>query len=155
MTLHMVPNRSAEIISVLSFNVRGIRERKKRRTIFRHLHVAYPRHIILLQETHSSVNDESVWQNEWGSTIIFSHGTVHQAGVAVLMPRVFNGSIRERIAEDGGRIAGVSLTIDGHSLLVLGIYAPAVDIQHEKIAVFDQLPRNSDETFGGKYDSCR
>ena len=75
--------------SIASFNVRGLRDRKKRRTIFRHLHLKYRNHIVILLETHSSSDNEAIWQNEWGSPVLFSHGTVHQAGVAVFIPRSF------------------------------------------------------------------
>ena len=125
--------------SVATFNVRGIRDRKKRRTIFRHLHVKYPNHVVTLQETHSSVDVEAAWQSEWGSTIIFTHGTAHQAGVAILLPRTFRGDIHDKHMDAGGRIAGVRLEIDKRKIVVLGIYAPAIDIQDEKIAFLEDL----------------
>ena len=41
---------------------------------------------VLLQETHSTKNDEHLWQKEWGSTIKFSHGTSNSKGFAILFP---------------------------------------------------------------------
>ena len=39
-------------IKLYSFNVRGIRQDVKRRSVFRHLKNRYPHGIYLLQETH-------------------------------------------------------------------------------------------------------
>ena len=41
---------------------------------------------VFLQETHSLVSDENQWQTEWGSDIIFSHGSNNSRGVAILFP---------------------------------------------------------------------
>ena len=42
--------------------------------------------ITLLQETHSALTDEPDWSSEWGSEIIFSHGSTNSRGVAILIP---------------------------------------------------------------------
>lgn len=53
-------------VKVASFNVNGLRNVSKRRGIFNLLKYLKA-HIILLLETHSTVEDERVWTNEWGS----------------------------------------------------------------------------------------
>ena len=74
---------------LLSLNVRGIQDSKKRREIFawlkRHHKGTYS--FILLLETHSKIEDELVWKNEWGAQILFSYGTARSRGVAVLFPK--------------------------------------------------------------------
>ena len=94
-------------ISVVSFNVRGIRNRQKRRTVFRHLHLKYPKHVICIQETHSTAEVEQLWKNEWGSMVLFSHGSALVAGVAILLPRKFMGSIQGNLSDEDGRVIGV------------------------------------------------
>lgn len=126
-------------ISVVSLNVRGVKDRQKRRTIFRHLHVKYPNHIAILQETHSSREIENVWQNEWGADIIYSHGSAHQAGVAILLPRKFSGLIQGKYSDSDGRIAGIQFNVDGDEYALLGVYAPAIDVQEQKILFFDEV----------------
>ncbi|KAJ8043315.1 hypothetical protein HOLleu_10343 [Holothuria leucospilota] len=69
-------------IKICTYNVRGLRQVKKRRSQFTYFH----RHsfdIIFAQETHSSINDVRCWTNEWGGKIIFSHGTTLSKGVAI------------------------------------------------------------------------
>ena len=126
-------------ISVICFNTRGLRNRLKRRTVFRHLHITYPKHIVILEETHSTDDVETVWQSEWGASAIFSHGTVHQAGVAIFLPRSFSGTIYQKFNDDEGRVAGICFTIGNEKYMIAGIYAPAVDIQETKIAFFIKL----------------
>ena len=71
-------------LTLSSLNVRGISNQKKRQTIFQWLKTSHPG-IVLLQETHSLEKDETLSISEWGNDIIFSHGTSHSCGVAVLL----------------------------------------------------------------------
>ena len=75
-----------DIIKFNSFNCRGLCDKTKENHIFswlRHSHAG----ITLVQETHSTVDDENIWQTEWGNDIIFSHGTSVIRGVAILIPK--------------------------------------------------------------------
>ena len=72
-------------LKIYSFNVRGVGNRLKRRTIFRHLKKKYAPGIFMLQETHSSENLEDTWKMEWNGDIYFSHGSTNSCGVAILI----------------------------------------------------------------------
>ena len=48
-------------LKFVSFNARGLRDAVKRRAVFRHLHIKYPGHLAILQETHSAADVESRW----------------------------------------------------------------------------------------------
>ena len=61
-------------IRLNSFNTRGLCNDKKRRCIFNWLKKSHVG-IIFLQETHSTIDCEDKWAKEYGSKIIFSHGT--------------------------------------------------------------------------------
>ena len=67
-----------------SLNVRGLNNEKKRQTIFQWLKSSH-QGITLLQETYSLERDENLWNRDWGNQIIFSHGTRHSSGVAILL----------------------------------------------------------------------
>ena len=56
-------------IRITSFNVRGLRNKVKRQRVFNLLKTKY-KGIIYLQETHTQLGDETVWENEW-------HGEVY------------------------------------------------------------------------------
>ena len=73
-------------LKFLSLNVRGLGNLRKRRAIFTWCRKQNA-DLIFLQETHSTKNCESQWKKEWGSFIIFSHGS---ANVAVLIRSGFS-----------------------------------------------------------------
>ena len=60
---------------VISLNVRGIRDRAKRKSIFSYLKDQKASTIYFLQGTYSELKDESIWQNEWDFKMYFSHGS--------------------------------------------------------------------------------
>ena len=59
-------------LSFVTFNVRGLREVKKRRAVFRHMNVKYPRHVAIIEECHSSTDTERQQKTEWGSNVFFT-----------------------------------------------------------------------------------
>ena len=70
--------------SVISLNVRGLRDTVKRRSIFSYLK-DQDVNFYFLQETFSKVSNEAIWRNEWGGEIYFSNGTSHSEGVCILI----------------------------------------------------------------------
>ena len=127
------------MVSIISQNVRGLRDRVKRRSVFRHFHTMYPDYITVMQETHSSLEDEKTWKMEWGSEIIFSHGSAHQAGTAILLPRRYNGAVKEKCIDSEGRIVSIKVLIGGGMVTIIGVYAPAIDTQYHKINFLNEL----------------
>ena len=127
-------------ISFVTYNTRGIRNRTKRRSIFRHIRVAYTNSIVILEETHSRPEMESIWRSEWGGQIYFSHGSESgQAGVAILVPCRYVQPIREVFTDSAGRIVCVEVGSGGHRIMIIGVYAPSVDVQSVKCDFIDQL----------------
>ena len=85
-------NSKPDTIKLLSFNVRGLSNFKKRTAIFSWCR-KQKANLIFLQETHSSKEREAQWKKEWGAEILFSHGSTNARGVAVL---VKNGILDQR-----------------------------------------------------------
>jgi exonuclease III len=69
--------KEIEDIELLSLNTNGIREDKKRQSLFTWLkkyHHAEEK-IVLLQETHTYTDNESIWEKDWGhKKMFFAHG---------------------------------------------------------------------------------
>ena len=57
------------LIRVVSQNIRGLRDSKKRKEVFHYFNIK-KFDIIMLQETHSNVEVERVWRAEWGNSIL-------------------------------------------------------------------------------------
>ena len=128
-------SRLIERLSIVSFNVRGLRNRVKRRSIFRHMRINYRNSIVILQETHSKPSLERWWRSEWSGNIFFAHGTeTGQGGVAILFPSRFPHTTNEINGSDNGRIVCVKIEVDEtpDCILLIGVYGPASDNQNEK-----------------------
>jgi exodeoxyribonuclease-3 len=121
-------------LNILSLNVRGLRDGKKRREIFRWLkryHKA-TESIVLLQETHTLKDSENTWKQEWGSNVFFSHGSNNARGVAILMPMKYNFTVELLWKDDNGRILAITIKTDELLLNVVNLYAPTKDKQNEQ-----------------------
>ena len=131
---------SIDRISIVSFNVRGLRDRVKRRSIFRHLRINYKQSVIFLQETHSKPKDENSWQCEWAGKILFSHDTGHsQSGVAALISPDLKYPVEKITHCDSGRIVGLHILAVPDPFVLIGVYAPASDDQKVKCQFLDSI----------------
>ena len=72
--------------SVLSLNVKGLRNSLKRQKIFHWLQQHNSLNsITFLQETHSDRKTEKSWKNYCNGDLYFSHGTTNSCGVLTLV----------------------------------------------------------------------
>ena len=114
-----------------SLNTNGLGDDSKRRAVFTKLHKKC-HGIILLQETHSTLNCERIWKNEWGGDIIFSHGSSNSRGVAVLFPPRFDIKIKDCVTDNNGRMILISITFENDAYILVNIYAPTKDHRIEQ-----------------------
>ena len=89
-------------LKLLSLNVKGLSNPRKRRAIFTWRRKQRAE-LIFLQETHSTKNSECKWKKEWGSDIIFSHGSSNARGVAVLIKSDLDIVIQHELLNFNGR----------------------------------------------------
>lgn len=125
-------------VDIVSYNVNGIRSESKRRTIFNFLKTTKAK-IILLQETHSLPGDESIWSNEWGSKIIFSHGSNFSKGTAILFHRDFPYKVENVRLDINGRYILLEINIDSLACLLVNVYGPNNDDPDFYIKLFDLI----------------
>ena len=86
-----------EGLTLISVNVRGIRDQKKRKNIFEWAKTKKG-DVIFLQETYSSPDIEKIWKRDWDGQMFFSHGTSHSRGVLVLIAPRFNIQIDQVVS---------------------------------------------------------
>ena len=116
-------------ITIRSYNVRGIRDFQKHKQMFQFIKKQKV-DIAILQETHSIPSDEYMWGKQWGTNILFSHGTSNSKGVAILI-----GSSLERIIKisdirrdgDGRFIMALFSLPDSIEFNLINVYAPNDD----------------------------
>ena len=112
------------VLSLLSLNVNGLKDKKKRQTLFQWIKDNNV-DICLLQETHCCTLSESrLYSNEWGGKCYWVLGTNSSKGVACLIKQNLDINI---VSEEGcneGRFQKIELEIDELKLSVMNIYAP-------------------------------
>ena len=109
--------------NIITLNVRGIRNRVKRRSIFSYLKDQNC-HFYLLQETFSEPKDEHVWKNEWGGDVFFSHGSNHAKGVCILVNPSIVVNVENSYKDIDGRIIAIDVICNGVNLSICNVYAP-------------------------------
>ena len=149
-------------INVLSLNVRGVREGSKRREVYRWLKRYYNgnKHFVFMQETHSQTGDENIWQQEWGSKIIFSHGTNEARGVCILLPFEYQVlDIEKTWVDAAGRIAMIRIKFENESYTLINVYAPTknnLQDQLEFLNILKTLVLENDDSsliLGGDFNT--
>jgi exonuclease III len=117
---------------IISYNVRGIGEIRKRNSIFNFVRTNYDG-IIYLQETHSTEKNELKWKTEWGGQVYFSHGTSGSKGVAILFSKKIKPIINEIIADPKGRYLILNITLNDENYILFNHYAPTKDKLSEQL----------------------
>ena len=73
---------NSDNLKFISNNVKGIQKSEKIIKIFEYLKKSMtPNGFIFLQETHSSLDDEKRWWDEFNGNLYFSHGKTNSCGV--------------------------------------------------------------------------
>lgn len=80
--------------------------------------------VALLQETHLSADDLARLQKMWVGSVYGSPAVGHKAGVAILVHKNLQHSIREVRADSLGRKLTLHMTIGDKAVAVTNIYAP-------------------------------
>lgn len=119
----MMTDRANFNFNTLSLNVRGLNDRKKRRPIFKWIKQKHV-DICFLQETYCTSQVENIWKNEWGGQILFSNGSNHARGVAILVKPGFDAQIMKVTKDNIGRMILVEGKIQDTTFQLLNIYAP-------------------------------
>lgn len=114
------------LVKIISYNVQGLRDQKKRRKIFWHLHF-HEADIVLLQETHSDKKSEKIWKSEWGGRMYFSHGDTNARGVAILLKRKINLKVIKMTRDEAGRFLAMVVECEDKQFIVTVLYAPNKD----------------------------
>ncbi len=109
--------------TMMSVNIRGLNDRRKRRNVFRYLK-KNKIDVCLLQETYSTPDVERIWKNEWAGQMFCSHGTKHSRGVMLLIRPGFDAKVKDIYAENTGRLMIADLEIQETLFKAINIYAP-------------------------------
>ncbi len=123
---------------IATINVRGMRNRNKRRTVYRFLK-QNKYNIALLQETYIAKEDVNKWCTEWGGNLYAAPHTNHSRGL-VILTRGMNCNVKNIEVEDyKTRVQIVKIEVENQNYCVINLYAPNQDAEkaifYERVAV--------------------
>jgi exonuclease III len=153
-----------EPLGLLSLNVNGMGEDKKRYTVMQWLKLNHSasQKIVFLQETHSTEKNEQGWKDDWkDATLTFSHGSSGSKGVVIIIPKSINHKIHEVIRSQNGRYVAVHVTIEDNTYCLINCYAPNTNQSKDQLAWLNEiqtkiLEKHSDKNIiiGGDLNDC-
>ena len=125
-------------LKIISFNVRGLNNMKKRKSIFDYLKKNQC-DVAFLQETYSSIEDETRWLQEWEGTGYMVHGTNHSRGVAILFRKQLEVEILSSKFDFKSRFILLKTKINDEHFNLINIYAP--NKEKEQIEFLEDIRR--------------
>ena len=118
----MVFTRNSEI-TFISNNVKEIQNSGKRIELFEYLKSnATANGFIFQQKTHSCINDEIRWRDEFHGDLFFFHRKTNSCGVAIgfYVSKIIEQT--NKVSDKSGRILLVEAKIDDMIFLLINIY---------------------------------
>ena len=124
--------------TLLSLNVRGIRDRVKRKNIFEWCK-SKGGDIIFLQETYSTLDVEDRWRLDWDGPIFFSHGSNHSKGVLILISSHVTLKTDKVAVDEEGRYIIFKGELMGAKMILGNCYFPTRDKEKMQIEFLEKL----------------
>ena len=106
--------------NVLLNNVNGLQLSKKRLQMFEYFKTKIDlKGILFLQETHSSMEIEKKWNDEFNGQLFFSHGKTNSCGVVIAFYGNINYSVQKQLIDSEGRILILEVEIENENYLLI------------------------------------
>lgn len=123
-------------INIASLNVNGARDSKKGAEIYEFVKQKHF-DVVLLQETHSDIQNEVNWAMEWDGLSVLSHNNSLSAGVAILFSKKFTPFSYEVDEIIKGRILKIRAVVENQVFVFMCVYAPTATT--DRIVFLDSL----------------
>lgn len=113
-------------LSIVSMNVRGLGDAKKRRDVFNWLR-KQDCSIICLQDTHTVDRLERIWETEWGYKAMFCSFRGDSRGTAILFCNNFEFRLHKVKKDPGGNYIALDMEALNMRFTLINIYGPNRD----------------------------
>ena len=124
-------------LSIITININGLTEDKKRNKLFENL-INKKTDINLLQETHSTKNTIEKWEKEWIGKSFWNSGEITKSsGVAILLRKNLKIEILTVQKDVKGRILSLPFSFKKQNFQIINIYAPTKN--SEKLKFYKKL----------------
>ena len=90
------------------------------------------RSILFVQETHSSIDTEKQWNDEFKGQLYFSHDKTNSCGVPIAFNCNVNVVVKNQFNDDNGGILILEMTIDDTKYLLVNVYKASTEQEELK-----------------------
>lgn len=112
-----------ESFHLVSLNVNGLNDVRKRRLAFNHLK-KFKKTVFLLQETHCKPGNGRLWKSQWGSLLFLTEESSNTGGVAILFSKDLDPNITAITPSESNRFLMAEFSISGEHYKIVSIYMP-------------------------------
>ena len=124
----------------ISNNVKGMKASEKRMKLFEYLkNNINDNGFSFLQETHSLLNDELKWKDDFGEPLFFSHRNSNSCGVAIGYCGTEAFKMVNTEYEKDGRILILDVELNGTNFLLINFYSS--NTESEQLSTFSTLQK--------------
>lgn len=132
-----IMNLSSDI-NILSLNVNGLNDVRKRRLVFNTLR-KFRRSIILLQETHCRPGNANLWKSQWGHDMVLTDISASSGGVAILFSRDLKPIFKETSFAGSNRFILTRVRVEESNFCIMNVYMPTSDKEQDQILLMEEL----------------
>ena len=129
------------VLKIISLNVKGLRDRVKRRAIFNYCRERA--NIICLQETHTDEELEKTIALECRHQVFFSHGEPNLRGVGIIL-NTNEVQVTKCERDDMGRRISCTISYQNKEIYLCNIYAPNQDSPGFFVETFEEAIERSE-----------
>lgn len=115
-------------IKVLSMNVMGLSSNSKKRLDVFNWAKSKNASIVCFQETHSTKDIETRWEDEWGGKCYFSHGDSKSAGASIMFRSGLDFKVNDLKIDENGRYIILDLNVYEQRLTFVCLYGYNTDV---------------------------
>lgn len=119
-----------EQLQVISLNLNGLNDVRKRRLTFTFLK-KFKKSVFLLQETHCRPGNANLWKSQWPGHMLLTEGSGSQGGVAILFSKDLSPKISNSTIHSAERFISCRFELYQKVFTVVSVYMPTAD--HERI----------------------
>ena len=130
------------VLKLMTFNCRGLQDYVKRRKVFHYMRDCNC-DIVMLQETHSSVNDETFWKSQWGEHAWFASYASNSRGVAILVRNSVSTKVNSCFKDPNGRFLILQAVVNNSALTLVTLFAPNNDDPDFYLEVFGEIDKRN------------
>ena len=138
--------------NVISNNVKGLQSTKKRLKLIQYLKDKINKSgIVFFQETHSDVDNESKWKENFQGNLLYSFDSSVSCGVLIDFFGFESNEIKNKLCDANGGILILNVIINDERFIIVKLYNSSTEIEQIKtISNFSHLLHLLDVTINYK-----